>query len=277
MAGALRAALVAALLCGTARLHAAPPADAFPDVARAYLVEVDGQPLWAGRAEARLPMASLTKLMTALLVAEDGDFDAVAVVSEAASRATGTRLGIRAGERIRVRDLFNAMLVRSANDVCRALADHQGGTTAAFIARMNARAAELGLDDTRFENACGHDGRQQYSSARDLARLAREAMKHPAVAEAVARRSFAFASLDGRRYTMNSTNPLLEGFAGTRGIKTGFTPDAGRCLVALAERDGVEVLVVLLHATDRWWDTVGLMQLAFDHAQRPQAQAAAQP
>lgn len=263
------AAFGIAVLLSAARLDAAPAADAFPDVARAYLVEVDGQPLWAGRAQARLPMASLTKLMTALLVAEEGDFAAIATVSDAAARATGTRLGVRAGERIRVGDLFTAMLVRSANDVCRALADHQGGTTEAFIARMNARAAELGLDDTRFENACGHDGAQQYSSAYDMARLAREAMKHPSIAMAVARTAFAFESLDGRRYRMNSTNPLLEGFAGTRGIKTGFTPGAGRCLIALAERDGVEVLVVLLHAGDRWWDTIGLMQLAFDHARAP--------
>jgi D-alanyl-D-alanine carboxypeptidase (penicillin-binding protein 5/6) len=248
-------------------LSAAPALpDPYPDIARAYWVEVDGRPMWAGDPDARLPPASLTKLMTALLVGERADLDATVTVSRAAARETGTRIGLRAGERVTAGDLLGAMLVRSANDACHALADWQDGSEAAFVARMNRRAAALGLTNTHFANACGHDAPEHYSSARDLARLAREAMRIAAIATAVARPRFSFVAVDGRRHSMRSTNALLAGLRGTRGIKTGTTPAAGRCLVALVERDGVEVLAVLLHAPDRWWDSAGLIELAFQSA-----------
>lgn len=240
--------------------------DPYPDMARAYWLEVDGRPMWAGHPDAQLPPASLTKLMTALLVGERADLAATVTVSRAAARETGSRIGLRAAERVTAGDLLDAMLVRSANDACHALADWQDGSEPAFVARMNRRAAALGLTHTHFANACGHDAPTQYSSARDLARLAREAMRVPAIATAVARPRFSFAAADGRRHSMHSTNALLAGLRGTRGIKTGTTPEAGRCLVALVERDGVEVLLVLLHAPNRWWDSAGLIELAFQYA-----------
>jgi len=259
---------------GAGAAAARVPADRYPDVAGAYWVEVDGQPLWAGQPERRLPMASLTKLMTALLVAEQADLDAVVTVSRAAAAETGTRLGLRSGERIKARDLLTAMLVRSANDACRALADWQGGDQPGFVLRMNQRARQLGLANTRFADACGHDAPMQFSTAHDLARLATLAMRQAPIAAAVANQTFAFRSLDGTRHSMRSTNALLAGLRGTRGIKTGYTPGAGRCLVALVERDGVTVLAVLLHAPDRWWDSAGLIELAFKHAGAPRPAAA---
>lgn len=262
--------LALALLLGLvgAGARAAPPANAFPDVARAYWVEVNGQPVWAGASNERLPMASLAKLMTALLLAESADLDQTLAVSDAAARATGSRIGLRAGERMRASDLFDAMLVRSANDACRALADWHGGDLASFVAMMNARAATLGLHDTRFANACGHDAPGQASSVRDLARLARVAMAQPRIAGTVARTHVGFRSPGGRDFAMDTTNALLLQFDGALGIKTGYTPGAGRCLVALARRGDDEVLVVMLHAPDRWWDTVALLELGFDHARR---------
>ncbi|WP_290887420.1 serine hydrolase [Arenimonas sp.] len=263
-------------LAGTT-VHASAPAtaptDAFPDVARAYRVEINGRPVWAGGDRQRLPMASLAKLMTALLLAESADLDQALVVSPAAARATGSRIGLRAGERMRASDLFDAMLVRSANDACRALADWHGGDLPRFVARMNARAAELGLHETTFANACGHDAPGQASSTRDLAALARAAMAQPRIADTVAKTRVAFRSPDGRDFAMDTTNALLQQFEGALGIKTGYTPGAGRCLVALARRGEDEVLVVMLHAPDRWWDTVALMELAFDHARRARAPA----
>ena len=246
--------------------RAAAPPDRYPDIAGAYWVEVDGQPLWAGHPDHRLPMASLAKLMTALLIAERGDLDAVVTVTATAAAETGASLGLRRGERIRAGTLLTAMLVRSANDVCRALADWQAGDQASFVRRMNERARQLGLANTHFSDACGHDSPAQFSSAHDLARLARLAMRQAPIAAAVAHTTFAFDSLDGRRYAMRSTNALLAGLPGTRGIKTGYTPGAGRCVIALVQRDGVEVLAVLLHAPDRWWDSAGLIELAFKQA-----------
>ena len=246
---------------------AAAPVDAYPDVAAAYWVEVDGRPTWAGQPDRRLPIASLAKLMTALVIAEAGGLDEMVTVGPGTAQATGTRLGLRPGERYVAGDLFTAMLVRSANDACRALADWKGGDLATFVARMNARAAELGMKDTRFANACGHDAPGQASSVRDLALLARVAIAQPRIALDARRLRYTLRSQGGRQFTMNSTNALLEQVPGAIGLKTGYTPGAGRCLIALAQRDGHEVLVVLLHAPDRWWDSVALIELAFDQAQ----------
>lgn len=242
------------------------PPDRFPDVARAYWVELDGRPLWSGRARQRMPMASLAKLMTALLLVEDARLDGTLVVSRAAAAASGTRLGLQEGDRARARDLFVAMLIRSANDACRALADWHGGDLPRFVARMNQRAEEWGARDTRFANACGHDDDAAWSTAADLAQLARRALASPTIRHAVQLREYRFTTERGRLYRMGTTNALLGRLDGAKGLKTGYTPGAGRCLIAYAERDGHTVLAVLLDASDRWWDSVGLIELAFDEA-----------
>ncbi|MBA8883499.1 D-alanyl-D-alanine carboxypeptidase family protein [Dokdonella fugitiva] len=273
-------ALVLAFACTGARpsFAVAPgeaPIDAYPDVAAAYWVELDGRPLWAGRADARLPMASLAKLMTALVAVEQGDLDAWAAVSAAAAAETGTRIGLRRGERVTRRDLLHAAMVRSANDACRALADAVGATidardaTGAFVARMNARATALGLADTHYANPCGHDDPAQYTSARDLAVLARAVLAEPTLADIAQHRDLRITTDRGRALAARSTNALLDGLPGARGLKTGTTPAAGRCLVAVVERDGHRVLAVLLHAPERWWDSVALVELAFEAASPP--------
>jgi D-alanyl-D-alanine carboxypeptidase (penicillin-binding protein 5/6) len=227
-------------------------------------VKRDGRTLWAGHAEARLASASLTKMMTALLVLEDGRLDEPVTVSRAAARETGTRIGLRAGERFRAGDLLAATVVRSANDACRALADH---ASPAFVERMNARAAALGLADTHFVEPCGHDRPGQYSSAADLARLAEEVMRHGEYARLARLPRAAIATLDGRRrFRFGNTNALIGRYEGALGVKTGTTEGAGRCMVALAERNGVRVLVVLLKARDRWWNAAGLLDRAFEAA-----------
>jgi D-alanyl-D-alanine carboxypeptidase (penicillin-binding protein 5/6) len=270
----MRRVVVLALIAG-AVARAAPaaesaPVDAYPDVAAAYWVELDGRPLWAGRADVRLPMASLAKLMTALVAVEQGGLDAWAEVSAGAAAETGTRIGLRRGERVTRRDLLLAAMVRSANDACRALSDAIGATTDArdatgtFVARMNARAASLGMTNTRYANPCGHDDVAQYTTVRDLAVLARAVLAEPVLADAAQRRELRFATEAGRMLSARTTNALLDGLAGARGLKTGTTPAAGRCLVAVVERGGRRVLAVLLHAPERWWDSVGLVELAFD-------------
>jgi len=271
---AVRSAAACALVLASggaiAQARVEPPTDAYPDVAKAYWVELDGVPLWAGRADRRLPVASLAKLMTALVAAEHGGLDVIDAVSAAAAAETGTRIGLRRGERVQRRDLLLAMLVRSANDACRALADAVGAgiaapdPTAAFVARMNARAVALGLADTHYANPCGHDDAAQFSSARDLAVLARAVLAEPVLVDAVQRRELRFSTAAGRTFSLRTTNALLDGLAGARGLKTGTTPAAGRCLVALVERDGHRVLAVLLHAPERWWDAVALVELAFE-------------
>ena len=222
----------------------------------------EGRLLWSGAAEQRLPPASLTKLMTALLVLERGGLDELVVVSRGASRETGTRIGLKAGENLRVRDLLAAMVIRSANDACRALADH---VSTAFVFRMNQRAEKLGLRNTRFTDPCGHDSEGQYSTAADLARLAERVMQHQEYLRLARLPRLSIATLDGgRRIAFHNTNALIGRYDGALGLKTGYTERAGNCLVALAERDGVRVLAVMLNSPHRWWSAVGLLNHAFD-------------
>lgn len=240
--------------------------DPFPKVAQSYLVEVNGQPLWGRRTGQRLAPASLTKLMTALLVADNYQPRAVVAVSQHAVRETGTRLGLRQGDRMHVEDLLGAALIGSSNDACHALAEHVAGSQAKFVGLMNRRAGELGLRNTHFMNACGHDATNHYSTTADLARLANEVLKNKTLTGIAARESARIATVDGSRsFELTNKNALIGRYAGARGLKTGYTPGAGKCLIAYAERDGTRVLLVLLNAPDRWWDASDILDLAFSH------------
>ena len=217
--------------------------------------------LWAGGESRRLAPASLAKLMTSLLVLEGGRLDETVTVSRAAARATGTRMGLREGESFSARDLHAAMVVRSANDACRALADHASPD---FVALMNARAAALGLADTRYADPCGHDREGQYTSAADVARLAELLAAQPEYLRVARLARVRIASAAGRRFELPATNALIGRYPGAIGLKTGYTSAAGHCLAALAERQGVRVLVVMLHSPNRWWNAVGLLDRAFE-------------
>jgi len=132
---------------------------------------------------------------------------------------------------------------------------------------MNERARTMGLVNTHFTDPCGFDAPDHYSSAHDLARMAHAAMAHPEFAAIVARQQARITSVDGNRtFELKNRNALLGHYAPAIGIKTGFTSRAGRCLIAFAEKDGIRVLVVILNAKSRWWDTIGLIELAFDEA-----------
>ena len=205
--------------------------------------------------------ASLTKMMTALVALESGRLDEVVTVSRAASREAGSKLGLRPGEQLRARDLLAAMVVRSANDACRALADHLGIGT---VAKMNERALALGLRDTQFMDACGWDRPGQYSTATDLARLAEQVMQNAYFARLARSAEVSIATANNRRkFTFTNTNALIGRYDGAIGVKTGTTGRAGHCLVAIAERNGVRVLLVMLKARNRWWNAVGLLDRAF--------------
>lgn len=238
--------------------------DAFPDTAAAYLVKADRQVLWEKAADKRLAPASLTKIMTGLLVLEHYRPQQAVVVSRRAAAETGSRIGLRAGDRISVESLLAATLIQSANDACHALADHVAGSEANFVALMNRRAGEWGLRDTHFVNACGHDHPAHYSSAHDLALLAERALAQPVFARLVPIAQEDIATVDGRRhFRLETHNALIGRYPGAEGVKTGYTPRAGKCLVALARRDGREVLLVLLNAPNRWWDAVDILDRAF--------------
>lgn len=261
----LRIALALAALVGGLGARAADLP--FPVEAQSYLVQVNGQTRWEHASTRRLSPASLTKLMTALLVLENYRPQDIVTISPAAARETGTRLGLKAGEQMSVRDLLAASLIRSTNDSCHALADHVGGNEKQFVQRMNARARQWGLASTRFHNACGHDDAAHYSSAQDLALLARKALAQPVLAELVAQPSVTVQTAGGKRqFTLANSNALVGRYDGVVGVKTGFTPKAGKCVIALAQREGVKVLLVLLNGANRWWDASDILDHAFAHA-----------
>jgi len=252
------------IVATAARGEAAGPGDPFGNVAAAYLVKIDGREVWSRNAEAPLPPASLTKMMTALLVLERADLRSVVTVSREASRETGTRLGLAPGDGLTVIELLAATLLGSANDACHALADHVGGSETKFVVLMNARAREMGLSGTRFANACGHDAPTMHSTARDLARLAETAMGNPVFAKMAGLEDGWISTADGgKKFPLENKNLLIGRYRGAIGVKTGFTGAAGKCLVALAERGGKRVLLVLLNAPDRWWKAEGILDAAF--------------
>ncbi len=245
---------------------AATQPDPFPQVAAAYQVEVNGVVVWEKEARRHLPQASLTKMMTALLVLEQGQLTGEQSISRTATRETGSRLGLKPGEHLRVQDLLAATLIQSANDACHALAEHHSGSEAAFVKAMNQRAQQLGLRDTRFQNACGHDAPNHHTSVHDLARLAHELLKHPQVIPLTSQTRATITTLAGRQYQLANKNALIGRYTDALGLKTGYTPNAGKCLVAYAKRGDNTVLLILLHGHNRWWDAADMLDLAFAHA-----------
>lgn len=252
---------VACVAAGAAASDASAAEDPYPWIAAAYVVKRDGVVLWAGQPDARLAPASLAKMMTALIALERGGLDQPVTVGRGVLQATGTRIGLKPGEKLTAGDLLTATVVRSANDACRALADHIGGKT--FVGAMNDRAAALGLANTRFADPCGHDRDGQYTSAADLALLAEQVMRHDEYLRLARLERVTIRTLGGRSFALRNTNALLGRYPDAIGLKTGYTEQAGNCLVVLAERNGVRVLAVLLKAPNRWWNAVGLLDRAF--------------
>ncbi len=273
--GSLRHLFVAALLVLSVAPAVAGVTDPFPYEAASYLIAIDGKTVWARRPDLRLPPASLTKVMTALLAIERGRLDDVVTVSRAAATETGTRLGLATGDRMRAAELLAATLLGSANDAARALAEHVAGSERQIVERMNARAAALGMRDTHFANATGHDHKGHYSTARDLALLSEAALKDAIFSELVAVVRMTVRTADGKReFTLENKNEMVGRYRGVIGVKTGYTLAAGPCLIALAERGQTRVLLVMLNAPNRWWDGVAMLDSAFAlTAGRPAAQA----
>jgi D-alanyl-D-alanine carboxypeptidase (penicillin-binding protein 5/6) len=252
--------------CGIAR--AGEFSDPFPGfAASAYLLKMDGRVLWARNPDLALAPASLTKIMTALLAIRRSRLDELVVVSRDAAHETGTRLGLKQGEEIYAGFLLAATLLRSANDACRALADHVAGDEAAFVSLMNREASVLGMKNTRFTNACGHDQPGHRSTARDLAVLTEEALREPVFSDLVSTVRLDISTKDGKRvFILENKNELVGRYPGAVGVKTGFTDKAGKCVIALVERAGVRALLVVLNAPDRWWGATDLLDAAFAQA-----------
>ena len=210
-----------------------------------------GQVLWQRNARTRLRVASLTKMMTALLTVQSLPPDARVLVTEQAVHAGGSKVGVLPlGKRVRLETMLYGLLLPSGNDAADALAQRVSGTISAFVAQMNAEAAKLGLGCTRFASPSGYYDAGNESCASDLAVLAHVDLEQPRLAR-VARTYSAvlpFPIKGGKLYLYNNNPLLIYHYPGLTGLKTGWTIAAGRCLVATAARHGVRLGVVLLHS-----------------------------
>ena len=238
---------VAAALAAPAAVASTAGSPPRPD-ASAWFVQngATGEVLLAHREHERLAIASITKLMTALVALERAEPDDVVTVSQAASRVGESTINLRAGERVTVGDLLEAALIQSANDAAIALAIHVGGSVDGFVALMNAKARALGLHDTHFVRPDGLDVPGHVSSARDVTVLGRVAMRQPAVREIVGRTTDEAA---GRR--LHTWNDLLSSYPGTIGVKTGHTANAGWSQVAAVRGRGLTIYATLLGGPTR--------------------------
>jgi len=246
------AAVAAALVLGSSAL-AAPRVGG-----RAYLVvSASGDVLLQRAADERVPIASITKLMTVLVTLEHAKLDDVVTVESQAAETGESSIYLEQGEQLTVRELIEAALIQSANDAAVALAQYVGhGSVPAFVALMNAKARELGLTETHFENPDGLDAAGHYSSARDVTKLA-QVLMHDAFVRSVVRRRV--AHITGR--TLHTWNDLLATFPGLIGVKTGHTNKAGWSEVAAARGRGVTIYATLLGEPSRSARNADLAQL----------------
>jgi serine-type D-Ala-D-Ala carboxypeptidase (penicillin-binding protein 5/6) len=208
-----------------------------------------GEILWQRRGSERQPIASVTKIMTALLVLETTDPGELVTASPEAASQSGAELGLEAGEQLPVRDLLLALMLQSANDAAVALAEHVAGSVEVFVAGMNRRARQLGLQDTQFASPNGLDD-SGYSTARDLIALTVEAYGTRPFGRIVSTKFHRIPSPDGEPRRIQNRNALLWLYPGAGGVKTGYTAAAGFCLVASAARDGLRLVSVALGAPD---------------------------
>lgn len=254
------------LLCDRgAAQDVAPPAPQLKSTAAILIEPETRQVLHELNADDVRPPASLTKMMTALLVAESGDLGRVVEVSPTAATVGETSMHLTAGERISLYDLLLGVLLPSANDAAVACAEAVDGSIEAFVAHMNRRAAELGMTRTRFANPHGLHEDEHLSSARDLAILGAAVMARPELREIVRMKqaTVPWPGHDGPRVLVNR-NRLLERWDACDGIKTGYTRQAGRCLAASAFVDGWRLICVVLSSKDAWGDAERLLRWGFN-------------
>lgn len=249
---------------------------AFHEPPRAgLLIDLDsGRVLWQRDPLKRLRIASLTKMMTALLAVRSDPPDAHVLITEQAEETSGSKVGVLPlGRHVRLESLLYGLLLPSGNDAAVALAQHVAGTVHRFVEEMNAEAAGLGMGCTRYSSPSGYYNTHNYSCAADLAELAREDLREPRIAHITRQRAaiLHFPIRGGKLYLYNNNPLLVYGYPGVTGLKTGYTIEAGRCLVATAERHGVRLAVVLLHSPSPGVQARDLLDDAFRRVyhQRP--------
>ena len=221
--------------------------------------------IWGKKENERRPMASTTKIMTAIVVLENANLDDTVVVSKKSAGTGGSRLGLKTGDKITVNNLLYGLLMVSGNDAAVALAEYVGGSIEGFADKMNQKAEEMNLENTHFITPHGLDMENHYTTALELAEMADYAMNNKKFAEIVATKAKTI-NISGRSKSLINTNELLGNLEGVNDVKTGFTNGANRCLVTSVSRNGMNVIAVVLGADakkDRTRDSVEIIKYAY--------------
>ena len=254
------------LLCLCLLLCVAMPAPAngavLPAITAEAAVVMDldtGQVLYGKGEHERRPPASLNKVMTGYLAGKQFQAQQWITVSETAASTGESSLNLKTGDVLTFDALLHGALMKSANDACVALAEYMAGTEKNFVQNMNLQACLLGCKDTNFCNSNGLPAEGHYSSAYDLALMTRAAMQNETFAAIVQKQQYMVHWQDGRQLLVRNTNRLLREYPGAIGVKTGTTNEAGQCLIAVAEKAGKRVIVVVLKSKNRFYDAVALM------------------
>ena len=241
----------------------------FPEVAAQSVILCDastGRVLYEKNPDQQRPVASTQKLLTALVIAEAGDLSAKVHVEREDGMCEPTKLGLKAGETYRRYDLLKVLLIKSMNDVARCLARDNAGSIDAFADKMNAKAREIGMKHSHFVNPNGLPAPDQYSSARDMARLALFAYRNRILRGIVNQRTLTWQYADGKTAVFENTNKLMKYLGLCNGMKTGYTEAAGHCLVASATDGGRHLIAVVLGDHRRefiWTDSYRLFNWGF--------------
>lgn len=237
------------------------------DASYGVLMDAEGNVLWSRDADTQSAMASITKIMTAVVALENASLEDVFAVSADAASVGESSAGLATGDKVTVYQLLCGLLVHSGNDAGVVLAEGVAGSVDAFVDMMNAKAQELGLANTHYSNPHGLDADDHYSSANDIAVLSRYAMNNKTFRKIVGKKKITL-DYGGREVTFRSTNSLLNTWDPCIGVKTGYTNNAGYCLSSAAKKDGVELYAVVLGCADegqRFTDCYRLLNWGFAH------------
>lgn len=239
-----------------------------PQAKAALLMDASsGRVLFEKNGQERLPPASVTKIMTALLVVETGDLDQSIIISEHAAQTPECTIYLQSGENLMRRTLLYACMLNSANDAATALAESVAGSEEAFVELMNRRAMQMGMVNTHFCNPHGLEDPQHYTTAYDLALATREALTYPEFRQVVSTRYKVIPWAHHQdRYLVNQ-NRLLYRYSGAIGVKTGYTRQAGNCVVSAAERNGMTLIAIALNSPTVYEDLGQMLDYGFNHYQ----------
>ena len=225
----------------------------------------NGEVIYSQNADERLPMASTTKIMTGLLLCEYGNLEKEITVTKEMLMVEGSSMGLLAGDKVTLHDLLYGLMLASGNDAANVIAFTLGGSLEGFVEMMNQKAKEMGLQNTSFATPSGLDDENHYTTAYELAVIAKYALQNEEFAKAVSceKATLNYGNPPYRR-SLTNHNKLLKMFDGVIGVKTGFTKKSGRCLVSAAKKDGKFVIAVTLNDPNDWQDHINLLNYGLD-------------